>query len=136
MSNTNPLDNALSLGEDVREQLLSARGGTINTKGVVKLLGVSRQTLQNRRRLGRLIGMRLPNGEYAYPVWQFNGRRSLEGLEQVLAELKDCDPWMQAAFMLNDNSRLGWESPLDVLIRGEIERAIAAAREYGKQGLA
>ena len=124
-----PLLPAHVRGLRLRELLLADEGGACTTKEFAEAVGVTRQAIDKRRKVGTLIGLRLGRRGYVYPIWQIG----LDGLGDVLAELQDYDPWTQLAFMLSPNSRLDGELPLEVLRAGEIARAIEAAQLYGEQ---
>lgn len=133
----NPLALARLRGLQYRERLLQSEGGTISVAYVASILGLTRQAVDKRRRMGRLIGLNTGRRGYVYPIWQFGPDGSvLPGLELVLAELRGHDPWMQVAFMLNANTRLSGETPLAELRRGHVEEVRRAARAYGEQGAA
>jgi hypothetical protein len=66
-------------------------------------------------------------------VWQFQESQTLKGIETVLKSFQVKDPWMQTAWMLGSNVRLG-QRPLDVLRSGQIEPVKQAALLYGDQG--
>jgi hypothetical protein len=76
-----------------------------------------------------MIGLSFGRRGYAYPVWQAD----LDGLEEVLAELRELSPWTQAEFMLAPNRWLAGASPLDALRNGDREGVLEAARHYGEQ---
>jgi hypothetical protein len=57
----------------------------------------------------------------------------LAGIEAILAELEAYDSWTQTLFMLSASSWLEGEAPLVVLRRGELEKALTAARLVGEQ---
>jgi hypothetical protein len=124
-----PLAPARLRGLRAREHLLSAHGGTCSGEELATILGVTRQAIDKRRRKGTLIGLSLGRRGYAYPVWQVD----LDGLPAVLTELREYEPWTQAAFMLTSNSFLDGETPLAALQRGEVDEAVTAARFYGEQ---
>jgi hypothetical protein len=117
-----------------REQILQSDGGAVSAQGVARLLGISRQAVDKRRKAGTLIGLSQGRRGYAYPLWQFDRGRTLAGLEAVLAELGETSPWMRALFMLGHNVALDGERPLDELRRGHVEEVLRAARLYGEQG--
>lgn len=144
-----PLAAAKARGLKVKQQLLDAQGGVISVRQVAELLRSPVQTIDDRRSRGQLIALFAvkhsrsrrrvtPSSArkrgYLYPVWQFAEGGLLPGLESVLGELQNHDPWMQVAFMVNANTRLNDESPLALLQRGEVEAVCKAAREYGEQG--
>ena len=133
LSSPDPLAGSCANGLGTKERLLQAEGGTISAAAAARLLGISRQAVDKRRRAGRLIGLSLGRRGYAYPCWQFQGGGVLPGLETVLAELGDDDPWMQVIFMLNRHSRLEDETPLTYLRRGRVEEVRRAASWFGEQ---
>ncbi|MHB0877268.1 MAG: hypothetical protein ACYC5O_14620 [Anaerolineae bacterium] len=135
-SAAHPLTGALLRGQLAKRRLLEAGGGTLSSAEVARLLGVSRQTVNNRRLKGRLIGVPSTRGDYEYPAWQFADGGVLPGLERVLMALRDHHPWTQLSYMLNPDSRLGDRTPLEVLRQGRADDVVAAASMYGEQGAA
>lgn len=119
-----------------RQHLLAAEGGAASVGEVARLLGISRQAVDKRRREGKLIGLATGRRGYLYPLWQLDRAGTLPGLETVLKELRGHDPWMQLAFMLNGNIWLGGDRPLDALRRGQVDAVAHAARAYGEHGSA
>jgi hypothetical protein len=132
----NPLARARLRGLDARTRLLEAEGGPLTVDEVARLLRITRQAVDKRRRVGRLLGLRTGRRGYAYPSWQFSNEGMLSGLEEVLADLHGHDPWTQVGFFLNGNVRLGGKTPLAELRRGHVEAVRRAARVYGEQGAA
>ena len=108
----------------------------LSAEETAKLLAISRQAVDKRRRQGQLLGLIQGRRGYAYPAWQFENGRTIKDLEKVLEALRDHDPWMQVTFFLNSNDRLAGMSPLDVLRAGETGRVVSAAAEFGEQGAA
>ena len=51
----------------------------------------------------------------------------------MLTELRDRDPWTQAAYMLAPNRWFDGETPLHALRVGKRNAVLAAARLYGEQ---
>jgi hypothetical protein len=132
-----PLAAAKLRGLRYREQLLNAEGGTLSSQEVAGALKITRQAVDKRRQAGRLIGLSTGRRGYAYPAWQFDPQGgTLPGLEAVLDDLRDHDPWMQLAFMLNPNAYLDDRTPLEMLRRGGLETIRRAARAFGEQGAA
>jgi hypothetical protein len=124
---------ARARGTLARRWLLTTEGGAGTAKELGQLLGLTRQAIDNRRKAGRLLALESGKRGYLYPAWQVEKGRVLPGLEQVLRELSDFDPWMKAAFFLNPNAFLRDESPLSELRRGHIDRVLDAASVYGEQ---
>jgi len=120
-------------GTLARRWLLAAEGGVGTAAEFGRLLGLTRQAIDNRRKAGRLLALDSSKRGWLYPLWQVEEGRVLPGLEAVLKELRDFDPWMQAAFFLNPNAFLRDQTPLSELRRGQIDSVLAAASVYGEQ---
>lgn len=126
-----PLRQARIRGIVAQHRLLREEGGVCSAAELGDLLGgLSRQAIDKRRKHGKLIALDLGRHGYRYPVWQIHRGTVLPGLEQVIAELDECDPWTQVAFMLGPSSWLGGEAPLAALRRGEVERVVATAEMF------
>lgn len=128
---SDPLIGARLRGMRARQELLRIEGGTLTAEQVAKTLDLTRQAVDKRRRAGKLIGLNTGRRGYAYPVWQLGMNGVLAGLEDVLVDLSVRDPWMQAAFFVSGDPRLGGATPLDELRRGNVEAVRRAARGYG-----
>lgn len=129
-----PLAAARLRGVERQQSLFEKSGGVVTGQKAAEFLGISRQAVDKRRRQGRLIGLTQGRRGYAYPVWQFESRKTLTNLEKVLDRLRDHDPWMQLTFFLNANDRLRGKSPLEILKSGNLEQVLQAAESYGEQG--
>lgn len=128
-----PLASARERGTQSKRRLLEAEGGTLSALEVADLLGLRRQSVDKRRQKGLLIGLNVERRGYRYPKWQFtNDGLVLEGLPSILTTLKSQGPWVQTAYMLNRNTRLDGERPLDLLRAGQFERVLEAASNYGE----
>jgi hypothetical protein len=136
LAERDPLAPARLRGLAVRERLLAAEGGTLTAEEAAGTLGVSRQAIDNRRKRGGLLAVQLGRRGFRYPAWQFTADGVLPGLKETLAALGDLGPWVQLAFLLNDNAWLDGRRPLDALRAGEIEAVVDAARHYGEQSAA
>lgn len=130
---SDPLLPARLAGMEARHQLLELGGGVYTAEQIAEVLGISRQAVDNRRKRGKLLAVTLGRRGNFYPIWQTHEGRALEGLAVVLAELHDHDPWSQLAFMLNPNTWLDDETPLEALRRGLVDQVRDAASVYGKQ---
>lgn len=118
-----------------KRKILEAEGGVISPAQAAQLLGISRQTVSQRRTAGKLLAIPVAGG-FAYPIWQFHDGESLDGIESILAILAEIDPWMQMAFFLNNNSALDDQRPLDLLKQNDEDKAMVmrAAHAYLEQG--
>ncbi|NJL42572.1 MAG: hypothetical protein HC935_02635, partial [Pseudanabaena sp. SU_2_4] len=130
---SDPLAAARLKGVQVKRDLLYAEGNPLTSEAVASLLHLTRQAVDKRRKKGQLLGISLGRRGYLYPVWQFHEGKTLGGLEQVLAELSEYDPWTQLMFFKTGDLRLDGATPLERLNAGEIDRVVWAASCYGKQ---
>ena len=131
-----PLATARLRGVERQQSLVEKSGGMLKSEKAAKVLGISRQAVDKRRRQNRLIGLTQGRRGYAYPIWQFEDGKTLANLEAVLDRLRNHDPWMQLTFFLNANDRLEGSSPLEMLRSGKVEPVLEAAAGYGEQGAA
>jgi hypothetical protein len=129
-----PLAMARLRGLKTKQELLEANHGCIKVEEVAKILNISRQAVDKRRRANKLIGISRGKHSYVYPIWQFKEQSVIQGLESVLKHLQDYDPWMQIAFMLEPNLRLEQKTPLEELNAGQLENVLLAARVFGEHG--
>jgi hypothetical protein len=129
---SDPLAEARQRGVVMKRQLLESEGGALTVAEVAKRLGISKQAVDKRRRVGKLLSLETSRG-FLYPAWQFSDDRVLPGIERVLGSLR-ATPWTQASWFLTGDSRLDDLRPIDVLRRGESARVERAAAAYGEQG--
>jgi hypothetical protein len=131
-----PLLRAKLRGIEHRKRILEKLGGTLSAEQVSELIGISRQAVDRRRSQNQLIGLTQGKRGYAYPAFQFEEGKTLDGLKEVLDALSGHDPWMQSIFFANANDRLTGRTPLDALRQGKTEAVVRAAEAYGEQGAA
>lgn len=124
-----PLGPAWIRGMCTRQALLQAEGGVCSATEMARLLGVTRQRVDHRRRQRTLIGVNLGRRGYRYPVWQMG----VAGLDVALQAMHDFGPWMHLGFMLSHNAVLENETPLAVLRRGDVARVLEAVDLIGEQ---
>jgi hypothetical protein len=119
-----------------KQQMLETAGGALTSEQVAEVLGISRQAVDKRRAATQLLALTQGRRGYSYPSFQFEDGRPITGLEEVLAELKELDPWMQMVFFTSPNERLGDKTPLERLKKGLVSEVKAAATGFGEQGAA
>jgi hypothetical protein len=119
-----------------KQQMLEAAGGALTSEQVAEVLGISRQAVDKRRAAAQLLALTQGRRGYSYPSFQFEDGKPITGLEEVLAELRDLDPWMQMVFFTSPNERLGDKTPLERLKKGLVSDVKAAATGFGDQGAA
>lgn len=95
---------------------------------VAHLLGKTRQAVSADRGLLRL---EMRNGEIGYPVFQFDGRRQLPGMREVIRcfEPVVTSTWTTASWLASPAADLDHRTPLDVLRNGERDRVLALANQ-------
>ena len=129
-----PLLAAKIRGLKRKKQMLEISGGALSSGQVADVLGISRQAVDKRRSSNQLLALTQGRRGYSYPSFQFDDGKTIRGLEEVLAELKALDPWMQMAFFTSPNERLGGKTPIESLQKGLVEEVTRAASGYGEQG--
>lgn len=104
-----PLGVALLRGARRKRELLAAAGGAWSTGTVAEHLGLTRQGVDKRRQAGTLLGVRLPSGDWVYPVSQFGPDGApLPGLAEALGALGGITSgWMQLEHLLAPDPALG-----------------------------
>lgn len=93
---------------------------------VARLLGKSKQAVSADRGLLRL---EMRSGEIGYPVFQFDGRRQLGGVRNVVRTLSPAvtDAWTTASWLTSPQPELDDRTPLDALRAGERDPVLALA---------
>lgn len=129
-----PLIAAKFRGLKRKQQMLEAAGGALTSAQVSEVLGISRQAVDKRRASNQLLALTQGKRGYSYPSFQFEDGKTITGLEEVLGELRDLDPWMQMVFFTSPNERLQGKTPLEQLHKELVNQVRAAASGYGEQG--
>jgi hypothetical protein len=127
---------AVALARAILEQALTdARwaeriGPVLSQADVARLLDKTVQAVAQDQRLLRL---RQRDGRPVYPIFQFEGRRQLGGVAEVVATLRDAvEPLTIAAWLNGPNRRFGGRRPVELLRKGETDDVLAAARRYAR----
>jgi hypothetical protein len=134
LSSEDPVLAAKLRGLELRRDMLEIAGGALNSESVAEILKISRQAVDKRRMAGQLLALTQGKRGYSYPGFQFEDGKTLKGLEEVLANLRSLDSWMQLRFFTSPNERLDRKSPIEVLREKRFEEVIAVASAYGEQG--
>jgi len=105
------------LEQDVATQRWGAQlGPSLSQRDVARLLGKSEQAVAK-------------DGRPVYPVVQFDGRRLLPGVAEIVDVLNSAvEPLTVASWLTAPNAQLGGRRPIDVLRDGEVAPALALAR--------
>ncbi len=102
-----------------------AKSDLLGPEAMVEHLGVSRSTLHNWRRDGRVIALRKGLRNHVYPVRQFSGKAPLAGIAEVLAVMTDPDEAWE--WLITPNPYTHDQPPLALLERGQVEMVQRAA---------
>jgi hypothetical protein len=130
---TDPLAAARARGEQAKRDLLAMQGDMLVAAEVAARLGLSLSEIEKRRRSGLLLALPDDQGRFGFPEWQFTANGLVPGLEEALSDIGVNSPWSQAAFFFSGDIRLDWHTPLEVLLRGDIDAVRRAAAAYGEQ---
>jgi len=117
------------LRQDADDRAWAEQLGPAYRQGdVARLLGKSRQAVSADSGLLRL---EMRDGEIGYPVFQFDGRRKLPGIRDVIGILGPvvASPWTLASWLTSPNSDLHSRAPVQALRDGNTETVTAAARQ-------
>lgn len=130
---TDPLLAARIRGAYVRDRIL-AGADMLTAEQIADELGVRRQTVDNWRKTGKLLGLERARRGYLYPSWQVLDHKPVPGLARVLQVLGPNDPWRAYRFLASPEPRLEDRNPIDVLRTGDVEHVVAVAEIFGEQG--
>ena len=114
--------------------MLGVSGGALSSEQVAEVLGILRQAVDKRRSSNQLLALAQGRRGYSYPGFQFEDGKTIGGLEDVLAQMKSLDPWMQMVFFTSPNERLGGKTPIESLQEGLVAEVTRTASGYGEQG--
>lgn len=133
-----PDDRAMAIlrGRKIAAETLSKAGGAYKLDQVRSLLNdISRQAIDKRVQDGTLLAVPGPQNRRRYPTIQFDLDGTLvEGLKETQAALPSQNPWVVLNFLIEENSSLDNQTPIDLLRSGQITLVVAAARSMGEQG--
>jgi hypothetical protein len=112
-----PLAALIARGAEQKLALLQQAGGALPVSEVAKLLRISRQAVDKRRREGKLLAVPR-GGDFAYPACQFEDDGVVPGLSDVLKAFGAERAWGALAFLVTpDAEQLDGLSPLEALKR-------------------
>lgn len=122
---------AIARGEVVRKKLAAAEGGAISCAETARLLGITQAAVIRRWRGHRLVGWEEQNAVH-FPAWQFQGRKLLLGIEDVLQMFRSHDQWRVMLYFLGTRRSLKNRRALDMLRCGEAAEVIKHASAYAQ----
>lgn len=92
-------------------------GGNLTAEAVGKLLGLSQEAVEERRRAGALLAMP-QGGGWTYPRAQFHEKDVVPGLAEVVHGFGDSGPWVTLEFLVSPDDALDGLAPRDALLKG------------------
>ncbi len=134
VADLDPLSDAIARGSDARRALVEAAGGALGAEEAGRLLGITRQAVDKRRRAGALLAVRVGD-DWRYPACQFDEARPggvVAGLPEVVQAMVAAGPWVTLDFLLAADGALGGATPLAALRAGGGE-GLAAVRRLLRQ---
>jgi len=103
-------------------------GPALSGATVARMLGVSPQAVSSNKGLLRL---RMRSGRVGYPIFQFAGKRPIDGLADIIRMLGPlvATDWTTASWLTSSSEDLGGETPIDALRDGHRPATVAIAAQ-------
>lgn len=116
----------------VRHPYADVLGPFYSSAGVIRMLGISKQALDDRRRRGTILAARTAEGVWVYPSFQFDlpNHRVRPSLTPVLSALHEAPRWGAALWLVTPHPELGGQSPLDAVEVGKAQSVVVLAQQY------
>lgn len=121
---------AVEAGAGAKTRIMAAPE-MVNSIELARLMGVTRETVNQKRQKGMLLALTHGTRHQRYPTWQLEPR-IMDVMPRLLKILGNLDPWTQYLFITQRNPVLNAASPLDALRRGEEVRVLATAGDYAE----
>lgn len=129
-----PLAKAIARGAAAKETLLADAGGVFGVGQVAKLLGITRQAVEKRRRSNNLLAVPSGTGDHLYPTIQFTTDGVVPGLRKVLRAFPgEVGTWTRLDVLLGQPDQLN-RRLIDAVREGKIDDAVRVATSYGEHG--
>lgn len=133
VTDLDPLAPAMARNMEHRRRLVEMAGGVISADEAGRMLGITRQAIDKRRRNQALLAFR-EAGDWRYPACQFDQGEVIAGIADIVRSFSDAGPWAALDFLLAPDSALGGKTPLESLRRGKrdnVQRLLRAQRGDG-----
>lgn len=111
---------ALNEGTEKFSNRLKELGGTCRASVAADILGVKRQTINNRQKANKLLSVKIGE-ETRFPIFQFDGQEVTDGVEEILTKLGN----------ISDVSRISFFTALNFFGEENIN-VIDALKKYGR----
>ncbi|MEL4073371.1 DNA-binding protein [Ochrobactrum sp. GPK 3] len=130
-----PLVPALARNVEHRQRLLELAGGVLSADEAGRILGITRQAVDKRRRANSVLAVR-EGSDWRYPACQFSEGEVIAGIPDVVRSFAAAGPWAALDFLLAPDTALGGQSPLDLLRSGKHELVLRLVRANETDGFA
>jgi hypothetical protein len=131
----NRLEASLQAARDrglLRSAQILNQSDMLTAEELAKRLGVSRRTVNTRRRKRELLGLGGAKRGYRFPAWQVDDDgRVFEALPKLF-ELLDDNPWTIYRFLTQPHAVLEGMSAREVLSQGKMTQVLQAAESLAQ----
>ncbi|MBY5892257.1 helix-turn-helix domain-containing protein [Rhizobium leguminosarum] len=135
INDLDPLVPALARNVEHRQNLVERAGGTVSAEDAGRMLGISRQAVDKRRRAGTLLAVR-EGSNWRYPLCQFDQGEVIAGISDVVRDFAAAGPWIALDFLLAADTALGGRTALQALRDGDREAVRRLIRIETSDGFA
>ncbi|MGO6743928.1 helix-turn-helix domain-containing protein [Rhizobium ruizarguesonis] len=135
INDLDPLVPALARNVEHRQNLVERAGGTVSAEDAGRMLGISRQAVDKRRRAGTLLAVR-EGSDWRYPLCQFDQGEVMAGISDVVRGFAAAGPWIALDFLLAADTALGGRTALQALRDGDREAVRRLIRIETSDGFA
>ncbi|NKL53736.1 helix-turn-helix domain-containing protein [Rhizobium leguminosarum] len=135
INDLDPLVPALARNVEHRQNLVERAGGTMSAEDAGRILGISRQAVDKRRRAGTLLAVR-EGSDWRYPLCQLDQGEVIGGVSDVVRGFAAAGPWVALDFLLASDTALGGRTALQALRDGDREAVRRLIRIETSDGFA
>ncbi|API55883.1 DNA-binding protein (plasmid) [Rhizobium leguminosarum] len=135
INDLDPLVPALARNVEHRQNLVERAGGTMSAEDAGRILGISRQAVDKRRRAGTLLAVR-EGSDWRYPLCQLDQGEVIAGISDVVRGFAAAGPWIALDFLLASDTALGGRTALQALCDGDREAVRRLIRIETSDGFA
>lgn len=135
INDLDPLVPALARNVEHRQDLIARAGGTMSAEDAGRMLGISRQAVDKRRRAGTLLAVR-EGSDWRYPLCQLDQGEVISGISDVVRGFAAAGPWIALDFLLAPDTALGRRTALQALRDGDREAVQRLVRIETSDGFA
>ncbi|NKL18976.1 helix-turn-helix domain-containing protein [Rhizobium leguminosarum] len=135
INDLDPLVPALARNVEHRQNLVERAGGTMSAEDAGRILGISRQAVDKRRRAGTLLAVR-EGSDWRYPLCQLDQGEVIGGGSDVVRGFAAAGPWVALDFLLASDTALGGRTALQALRDGDREAVRRLIRIETSDGFA